>query len=238
MRARQSGIAQQLIIASDLAESEAVVTLAQQFQLYATTGVHPHQASRWTDDSAVHLKSLAANDRVVAIGECGLDYNRNFSPPEAQRKAFNTQLAVAVELQKSVYLHCRDAHEDFVAILDQFRPQLARVIVHCFTGTRDELAELIRRDCYIGITGWIGDERRGQHLLEAVVDIPFDRLLLETDAPYLLPRNLQPKPSSRRNEPSFLPHIAQTVATALNRDLSQVQSQCWQNSLAAFGLKQ
>lgn len=236
-RARQHGVEQQLLIASDLDESRAVAALAEQFSLYATAGVHPHQASTWNEHSADALMALACADRVVAIGECGLDFNRHFSPPEAQRTAFAAQLQIAARLQKTVYCHCRDAHDEFIALLDPIRVHLPRVIVHCFTGTRDELAALIRRDCYIGITGWIADERRGLPLQEAVRDIPFDRLLLETDAPYLLPRTLHPKPASRRNEPAFLPVVAQAVARATFRDGDELQRQCWRNSLAAFDLE-
>ena len=148
---------------------------------------------------------------MVAIGECGLDFNRNFSAHEQQEYAFDAQLALAAELQMPVFLHCRDAHERFVAVL---KPRIARLpgaVVHCFTGTADELAECPDMGLSVGITGWVCDERRGMTLRELLPQIPADRLLLETDAP-LLPRDMRPRPTSRRNEPCFLPHIVQQVA--------------------------
>jgi len=235
-RARAAEVQAQLLISSDLDDSAQVIALAQHHGLYATAGVHPHQASTWNDDSAAQLRALVSAKAVVAIGECGLDYNRNFSPPEAQRCAFAAQLQLASELNMPVYLHCRDAHADFLSLVDRFRARLPAAVLHCFTGTRDELRDCLARDLYLGITGWICDERRGQSLREAVRDMPLNRLLLETDAPYLLPRDLANKPSSRRNEPAFLPHIAQAVADAMHIPLETVQQQCWRNSLTAFGI--
>ncbi len=236
-RARAVGVTQQLLISSDLDETEQVIALAEAGQLCATAGVHPHQASRWNEHSTTRLMQLAQSTQVVAIGECGLDFNRNFSPPEAQRDAFAAQLQIAVQLQKPVYMHCRDAHDDFLAILDRYRAHIPTAILHCFTGTRAQLHDCLKRDLYIGITGWICDERRGHDLRDAVRDIPLNRLLLETDAPYLLPRDLPVKPASRRNEPAYLPHIAHTIAAVKDVAISDLQQQCWQNSITALGIK-
>lgn len=154
-------------------------------------------------ETAATLRRLAENDRVVAIGECGLDFNRNFSAPEQQEYAFNAQLALAAELSLPVYLHCREAHERFIAILAPWLPQLPASVLHCFTGTREELEACLAMGLSIGITGWVCDERRGQALRELMPLIPAERLLLETDAPWLLPRDMHPRPASRRNEPCF-----------------------------------
>lgn len=186
--------------------------------LYATAGLHPHHAHEYDGEVDALFRSLLAHPEVVAVGETGLDYNRDFSPRDAQRFAFEQQLAIAIEVQKPLFLHSRDAHADFVAILDAVRDRLPPAVVHCFTGERDELVDLIDRGYYIGITGWICDERRGQHLRELVKLIPADRLMIETDAPYLLPRTLKPKPSHRRNEPSFLAHICEEIARDRGED--------------------
>jgi TatD DNase family protein len=236
-RARAAGVMQQLLISSDLEETEHVVALAEQWGLHASAGVHPHQASSWNEHSSAQLVQLAQSPHVVVIGECGLDFNRNYSPPDAQRDAFAAQLQIAAQLHKPVYMHCRDAHDDFFSILDRYRAQLPNAILHCFTGTRAQLQDCLKRDLYIGITGWICDERRGHDLREAVRDIPLDRLLLETDAPYLLPRDLPEKPSSRRNEPAYLPHIAQAVAALKGVALNELAQQCWRNSVTAFGIE-
>ena len=186
--------------------------------LYATAGLHPHHAHDYDGDMDDLFRALLAHPEVVAVGETGLDYHRDFSPRDAQRFAFEQQLKIAIDVQKPLFLHSRDAHADFVAILDAVRDRLPPAVVHCFTGERDELVDLIDRGYYIGITGWICDERRGQHLRDLVKLIPADRLMIETDAPYLLPRTLKPKPSHRRNEPAFLPHICEEIARDRGED--------------------
>ena len=122
------------------------------------------------------LAELHARTEVVAVGETGLDYNRNFSPREAQLFAFERQLGLAIACGKPLFLHQRDAHADFIACLDNVREKIGRAVVHCFTGEKDELSTYLDRDFYIGITGWICDERRGTHLRELVKSIPADRL--------------------------------------------------------------
>lgn len=216
--ARAAEVTQQLIISSDLAESVKVIELAKRYGLYATAGVHPHHAKEWSNSSAAQLYDLLHRPRVVALGECGLDFNRNFSSPEAQITAFAAQLQMAAELQLPVYMHCRDAHPQFIRQLSPLRERICAAVLHCFTGSDEELDACLQLDLYIGITGWINDERRGAALREQVKRIPLNRLLLETDAPYLLPRDLSPKPASRRNEPCHLPHVAATVARLRNID--------------------
>ena len=215
-RAEQAGVLQMVVTGSSVASSRAAVSLSRQHpgKLFATAGVHPHHATELTSTALAELGELAAEPEVLAVGECGLDYYRNYSPHTAQRDAFHRQLELAARCGKPVFLHQRDAHHDFIAILREHWPALAGGIAHCFTGGAGELECYLELGLAIGITGWICDERRGAHLLDLVRRIPADRLLLETDGPYLLPRDLRPKPSSRRNEPVYLPHIAAVVARA------------------------
>jgi TatD DNase family protein len=180
--------------------------------LVATAGFHPHHASDASREALVEIAALAKKPEVVAVGECGLDYNRNFSPPDVQRRAFEAQLEIARELGKPVYLHERDAHDDFFRILSHWRPKLTAGVIHCFTGTRAILEKYLALDLHVGITGWICDERRGRHLEELVKLVPRGRLMVETDCPYILPRDMRPKPSSGRNEPAFVAHVAKAVA--------------------------
>ena len=212
-RAHAAGVSQLIVTGASVASSAAALELARSHpgRLYATAGVHPHHASELTEAQLPQLRALLAEPGVVAAGECGLDYHRNFSPAAAQRQAFALQLALAAESGQPLFLHQRDAHQDFIAALREHRGALHGV-AHCFTGGDAELDAYLELGLHIGITGWICDERRGQHLHALVARIPAGRLLLETDAPYLLPRDLQPRPASRRNEPAFLPHIAATVA--------------------------
>jgi TatD DNase family protein len=160
---------------------------------------------------------LASFPQVVAIGECGLDYDRDFSPRDQQRAAFESQLELAAELRKPVFLHQRSAHDDFARMLQNARPRLAGGVVHCFTGDERELDCYLELGLCIGITGFICDERRGMHLQRLVRRIPPERLMIETDAPFLLPRDLA-SVRGRRNEPAYLPHVAKSVARHAGRD--------------------
>ena len=215
-RAAQAGVVQMIITGSSATSSRTALSLARQHggSLFATVGVHPHHATELSAAVMTELAELALEPQVVAVGECGLDYYRNYSPHAAQREAFHRQLELATRCNKPVFLHQRDAHEDFLAMLREHGRALAGGVAHCFTGGAAELESYLELGLMIGITGWICDERRGAHLLELVRRIPAGRLLLETDGPYLLPRDLRPKPSSRRNEPVYLPHIAAVVARA------------------------
>jgi len=204
--------------------------------LYSTAGVHPHHASDYSDESDALIRSLAEKNYVVAVGECGLDYFRNFSPREAQRNAFKRQLDIAKDSGLPVFLHQREAHDDFVEILEPALPDLSRAVAHCFTGEGESLREYIAMGLYVGITGWICDERRGRHLHDIVSIIPDDKLLIETDAPYLLPRTIRPKPKSRRNEPMYLPEVVRVVAEARGQTEDHIAAITTANAERFFNL--
>lgn len=213
-RARDAGVAALVVTGASREHSPKALELARQHRgfLYATAGVHPHHATEYTAECDAEMRALLAHDEVVAVGECGLDFNRDFSPRPAQRRAFELQLQIAAETRKPLFLHQRDAHDDFIAMMKNFEGKLGAAVVHCFTGEKRELFDYLDRDFYIGITGWLCDERRGAHLRELVKNVPANRLMIETDAPYLLPRTLKPLPKDRRNEPMFLAHIAGELA--------------------------
>ncbi|WP_338572054.1 3'-5' ssDNA/RNA exonuclease TatD [Erwinia billingiae] len=237
-RAKDAGITGLLITGTNALESQQAQSLAMRRPGYcwSTAGVHPHHASEWSGETAATLKRLAESPEVVAIGECGLDFNRNISEPEQQVYAFNAQLELAAELAMPVFLHCRDAHDRFLAVLTPWLPTLPGAVVHCFTGTREELEACLAAGLSIGITGWVCDERRGVELRELMPLIPADRLLLETDSPYLLPRDMRPRPPSRRNEPCFLPHIVQVVAGLRGEEPEALARQCDANARKLFRL--
>ncbi len=205
-------------------------------RLYSTAGVHPHHASDYTDASSELIRSLLDRQSVVAVGECGLDYFRNFSPREAQIEAFQSQLDIAADTGMPVFLHQRDAHDDFVETLEPMLPKISRAVAHCFTGEGESLREYLAMGLWIGITGWICDERRGAHLQKIVSDIPDDSLLIETDAPYLLPRTLNPKPKSRRNEPAYLIEVLRVVAKARGQSEQHVAKITTENAIKFFAL--
>ena len=213
-----AGVVQMVVTGASAQGSEAALELARQWpgKLFATAGVHPHRASDYDAETDALLRELAANKHVVAAGETGLDYFRDFSPRPEQQQAFEAQLQIGVDTALPLFLHLRDAHEDFLAILKSRRDELTDVVVHCFTGNREELHAYLDLDCHIGITGWICDDRRGTHMQAFMRDIPSERLMLETDSPYLKPRNLKPRVRSHRNEPRWLPWILSTLAACRN----------------------
>lgn len=237
-RARAAGVVQMLVTGASIGGSAQAIALARAHAgvLFATAGVHPHHAQDLDDEAGAQLAVLAQAPEVVAVGECGLDYYRDFSPRDAQRRAFGRQLELAVRLGKPVFLHQRDAHADFIAILREYRPTLAGGVAHCFTAQAAELECYLALDLAIGMTGWICDERRGRHLLALMPRIPAGRLMLETDAPYLLPRDLAPKPASRRNEPAYLPHVAAAVAGARGETLAELATHTSRAARDLFGL--
>jgi len=234
-RAAHAGVTRMIVTGSSIASTREALALVHLHPnvLRCTAGVHPHHASDLDEAQLRELAGLATANDVVAVGECGLDYFRNFSPREAQLDAFRAQLALARELGKPVFLHQRDAHDDFLAVMHEFR-DLAGV-AHCFTAGPEEARAYLDLGLHIGITGWICDERRGLHLREVVRMVPADRLLIETDGPYLLPRDLRPKPESRRNEPAYLPHILSAIAAARGETADSLAERTTQNALTLFG---
>ncbi|HVX03685.1 MAG TPA: TatD family hydrolase [Rhodanobacteraceae bacterium] len=237
-RAREAGVQRMIVTGASRAGSAHALELARARPgiLHATAGVHPHHAGDYGSETDAFLRELAREPEVVAVGETGLDYFRDLSPRPAQRAAFEQQLAIAVDLHMPLFLHQRDAHDDFLALLKTARDRVPAVVVHCFTDDRRALFDYLDLDCHIGITGWICDERRGVHLRELVREIPPNRLMLETDAPYLLPRDIRPQPSDRRNEPMYLAHICAAVARERGEEIDVTAAQATATSRAFFGL--
>ncbi len=237
-RAAEAGVGSIIVTGTTLPASRQALQLARDYpeRLYATAGVHPHHAGEVDDETLAGLRELAAEPLIVAIGECGLDYFRNYSPRQAQLDAFEQQLALAAGTGKPVFLHQREAHEDFVALLNNALEQIDGGVAHCFTGDRNEMKTYLDMGLYIGITGWICDERRGESLRDAARYLPLDRIVLETDAPYLLPRDLRDRPAGRRNEPSVLPHVLQAVARCMRRPDEVVAAAATRNTERLFHL--
>lgn len=236
--AKAAGLVHIILTGSDAENSAAARAMSASRPGFfsSTAGFHPHVARSVTDADWGALEELLRRREVVAAGETGLDYHRNYSPREDQLRVFERQLELAAEAEKPVFLHQRDAHEDFLPLLKRHRPRLPGGVVHCFTDTRDAMRDYLALDMHIGITGWICDERRGRALQSMVGLIPPDRLLIETDAPYLLPRTLSPKPASRRNEPRFLPEVLDMTARCAGREPAEVARTTTDNARRLFGL--
>jgi TatD DNase family protein len=235
-RAVAAGVSRMLVTGSSVEHSRAALHLAREHPqwLRTTAGIHPHHAAECQPATRADLLVLLNEPEVLAVGECGLDAFRDYSTPADQERAFRLQLELAAEVRKPVFLHQRDAHDAFVAILKDHLAGLAGGVAHCFTAGVEEARVYLDLGLRIGITGWLCDERRGLHLKDVVRFVPLDRLLVETDAPYLLPRDLKPKPKSRRNEPCYLPHIVAAIAAYRGETLESVATQTTRNALELF----
>lgn len=239
-RARAAGISHLLITGVNLKESIAAAKLAehQPALLSSTAGCHPHHAKEFEPQHYRELQSLSELPQVKAIGECGLDFNRMFSPEQQQIAAFERQIELAIEQQLPLFLHERDAHQRQWEILAHYRDHFPGGVVHCFTGAREQAFHYLDLDLHLGITGWICDERRGSHLHEFIGHIPLDRLLLETDAPYLMPR-VKPTPplsSNRRNEPCTLPYVLEEIARHHSASSTDIALATTENAKRLFSL--
>ena len=240
-KARNHRVTAHIITGTTPEESQQAFALAEQFpDLFSTAGCHPHDAKDFKNDDLSLLKELLQQDKVVAVGECGLDFNRNFSPQETQLAVFGQQLQLACDIQKPLFLHERDAGEAMTSLLQQYQAQLPKAVIHCFTGSRESLKQYIDMGLYIGITGWICDERRGQDLANMVHLIPDDKLMMETDSPFLTPRDLSKEQKaqlkSNRNEPFLLPHVAQKIADCREQSLLELSKHCFNNTVTFFNL--
>ncbi len=241
-RAKNVNINQLLITGTSVEESTQALLLCQEYSeqlpntLYSTAGIHPHDADQAENNFIEVLTTLAKSPFVKAIGECGLDFNRNFSSPEQQLDVFSKQIALAAQLNLPLFLHQRDAFTPWFELLKPYFGRIPSMVSHCFTGNKKELLQCIDAGMYIGITGWLCDERRGQELQEIVKYIPLDKLLIETDAPYLTPRNIRPRPKSSRNEPSYLPYVVNKLAEIIGVDQKEIACQTSINANKAFNL--
>ncbi len=212
--AHAAGVVQMVITGASAEGSRLAAQLAAAHprQLFATAGMHPHHASDYAAETGSLFRELLQQPQVVAVGEAGLDYFRDLSPRDIQRQVFLAHIEIAIETGLPMFLHQREAHADFLSILKAHRQELSDIVVHCFTDTHAALHDYLALDCYIGITGWLCDERRGRHLKEFVAEIPAERLLVETDSPYLKPRSMRPRVATHRNEPKWLPWIVGELA--------------------------
>jgi TatD DNase family protein len=239
-RARGAGVYRLMVTGTSVAASHAALALADRFpgRLYATAGMHPHHAAEFDEDAAKVFSALLRNPRVVAAGECGLDYCRNYSPHPSQRACFERQLVIAAAAGKPLFLHQREAHEDFLSMLREHWAGLHGGVAHCFTDGPAEIEAYLELGLHIGITGWICDERRSDALRAAVRRLPLDRVLLETDAPYLLPRDLPFRAPGRRNEPAWLPYVLATLARCMQVDVEELAAAATANTERLFRLGQ
>jgi TatD DNase family protein len=216
-----------------------LINLSESYQknIFCSVGIHPHYASDLKPSTIQNLQKYLGNKHVRAIGEIGLDYYRNFQSHEIQKKCFNAFLELASTHQYPLFLHHREAFDDFYPMIKNCIGEVPESIVHCFTGTKSELKKFLDLGLYIGITGWVCDPKRGADLREIIKYIPLDRLLIETDAPYLVPKNMVNKPRNNRNEPLFLEHIATNISELLNIDKALLAEETTKNFKKLFRIQ-
>ena len=224
------------LICSRLSDIDKLLEIYNRYSkdMFFTIGVHPHHANEINEEYLKKLKEVINNNNPHAIGETGLDFFRNLSTYEEQIFAFEEQIKIAIDTNKPLFLHQRDSHDDFIKILRKYSSDINKSVVHCFTGTKEQLNDYLELDCYIGVTGWICDAKRNVELRKTIKNIPLERLMIETDCPYLIPKNLEEKPKNNRNEPTYLNHIANEVATLMKKDINDIREKTYKTSLSFF----
>ncbi len=234
-RFKKAKIEKVVITSSNLNDTKKALELIKQFPdvFFTTVGFHPHNAKDFRDEDLITMESFAENLYVISLGECGLDYYREYSSKSQQINCFEKQLDLNTKINLPVFLHERGAHSDFYSILKKYINKFDKSVVHCFTGNKSELSKYLDIGCYIGITGWITDLDRGSHLHDILKFIPEDKLLVETDAPYLIPKNI-PNNENLTNEPSFLPFVVEQIAKCLNKDIEYIYRQTYKNTKEFF----
>ena len=235
-RAKDNNVTKFLLVSASLKDSEKVNKIYQDNKdsCFLTIGAHPHHANEFNSSSSVEMKRLIEKYKPHSVGETGLDFFRNISSYEEQVFAFEKQIQIAIETNLPLFLHQRDAHDDFLKIISKYKNDISKAVVHCFTGTQEELDDYLELGFHIGLTGWICDERRNVDLRKSLKNIPLDKLMIETDCPYLIPRNLNNKPKNNRNEPAHLPHIANEIASLINLDNDELIDITYKNSINFF----
>ena len=224
------------LICSRMSDVNKLLKIYEQYSknMFYTIGVHPHHANEINDDYLKKLKDEITSNNPHAIGETGLDFFRNLSSYEEQIYAFEEQIKIAIDTNKPLFLHQRDSHDDFIKILRKYSSDISKAVVHCFTGTPEQLDDYLELDFYIGVTGWICDEKRNVKLRKTIKNIPLEKLMIETDCPYLIPKNLVEKPKNNRNEPSNLNHIINEIAELMEIDIDILRKQSFINTINYF----
>ena len=234
--AKNNNVTKFLVVSASINDVDKIYSIYQKYKsdCFFTIGTHPHHANEINSDSIKKMRILVQDLKPSSIGETGLDFFRNLSTLEEQIFAFEEQIKLSIEFNKPLFLHQRDAHNEFIKIIMKYKNDINKAVVHCFTGTQKQLDTYLNLGFCIGLTGWICDERRNVELRKSIKNIPLDRLMIETDSPYLIPRNLIIKPKNNRNEPSYLPHIAKEIADIINIDLSKLIDITYKNSISFF----
>lgn len=259
-RATDAGVTKIMVTGTSMHSTKEALRLTRLYPniLYSTAGIHPHDAKSWEEDTYRELELIASAGECVAVGECGLDFNRNFSPPDVQISVFEKQVELACKLGKPLFLHERDAHDTMVEILTKNLDRLPACVIHCFTGTKEQALKYLELGCYIGLTGYLWKDKSENGVRKILEEgaIPLDKLLVETDSPFMYPNTrasklpqhikdcltersvtfLQRYCTFQRNEPCSLPVTVEMIAAYIKKTPEEVALATTFNALKVFGL--
>jgi TatD DNase family protein len=232
-RSIDAGVTQWITVGTNIDENKRSITLTEKYDnLYAAVGIHPHDAKDVTADSLAELEKLARNERVVAIGETGLDFHYNFSERSVQKDVFKKHLSLAAKLNLPVVVHSREAFDDTIAILERWGGQVEKVVFHCFTGTADQAKTVLDKGFYISFTGVV-TFKNANDVREAAKVAPLDRMMLETDCPYMTP---EPVRRQKVNEPAFMIHTAKFLADLKGASFEELATAATATSRVFFNI--
>ena len=234
--AELAGVEKFVLLCASLADLDPIKKIQKNApnKFFISAGIHPHHATETVEVNYDQLLRQLQSITPHAIGETGLDYFRNISPPDIQKESFRMHIEIAKELSLPLYLHQRDAHNDFIRMIREHRKNFPKFVVHCFTGTQKELDDYLDLDAYIGLTGWICDAKRNIDLRQSIKNIPLEKIMIETDSPYLIPKNLLKKPKKNINEPKYLPHIANEICELTGYELEEIKLATSKNAINFF----
>ena len=233
-RMEDAGVRRCILAGSDMETSAQIVKMTQEYpHVYGVVGIHPHDAKTWTDDCADQLRGWIKEERIVGIGEIGLDYYYDHSPRDVQKEVFVKQLLLARELNVPAVFHVRDAHGDVLDILRTHRGELPAGVVHCYSGSVESAREYLDMGFHISFAGPI-TFKNANKLLDAAKYVPLDRILVETDSPYLAPVPMR----GRRNEPTFVQYVAQCIADLRGMDAEAFAQNAFDNTCRLFGISE
>lgn len=235
---KPNGVEGIILTGTSLKSSRISLKQSKNYENVTTTiGVHPHNAKDWDESLKKELEKMLTDEKVVAVGECGLDYDRMFSTKEEQIYAFEQQIELAIKYKKPLFLHEREAHEDFVMILNKYPEILPYSVVHCFTGNKENMQKYLDMGCMIGITGWVCDDVRGTDLQNAVKSLPIEHLMIETDSPWLTPKNIPKEFRGRMNLPKNMKYIVSKLSELMDLSESEIKQKTMENTKKFFKIK-
>lgn len=233
-RAKKAGVSNIIHVGFDERSSKEAVKMANKYEeIYAVVGVHPHDSKKASDSTMEEIYNLAKNeDKVLAVGEMGLDYFKNYSPRQTQQKVFRTQISLAKQLDLPIVIHDRDAHQDILKIMKEEGARMVGGVLHCYSGSWEIAKECINMGFFISFAGPV-TYSNARRLRDVVKQVPIEKLLIETDCPYLTPEPYR----GDRNEPAYVKHVAERISEIKGMDFDIIAEKTTENAKEVFRIK-